>query len=164
MFRIRDLTRSKKKPMLTPVSTPTVLAVYCSDPRFQHAFERFLRKELKLARGKFVPIVIAGGPGSLANPAMVEEISVLKRQILFFLKHNPSVRSIVLINHEDCGFYRNVIPNHICKKNREREDAPVTAKVVIEHLNSNGFLDIEVTAYYASFANAKRNRINIERV
>ena len=49
-------------------AAPSAVVIYCSDPRFQTAFDNFIANDLHLAKGDFVPIVIAGGGGALARP------------------------------------------------------------------------------------------------
>ena len=44
-----------------PEVAPQAVVVYCSAPRFQVAFDQFIEKELGLAKGEFIPLVIAGG-------------------------------------------------------------------------------------------------------
>lgn len=143
---------------------PTTLIIHCSDPRFQFAFNCFLANDLDLAQGQFIPIVIAGGPASLANPAMAEEMQYINIQIVFFLNHFPSIKSIVLINHEDCGFYSK-IPNPTGKKeNREKDDAFIAAENTADRIASEGICGVEVLAFYAKFANADRSEIVFEKM
>jgi hypothetical protein len=47
---------------------PEAIVVHCADPRFQEAFEEFLKTELKLEKGKYIPIVISGAVASLSEP------------------------------------------------------------------------------------------------
>lgn len=143
---------------------PTTLIVHCSDPRFQFAFNCFILNDLDLAQGQFVPIVVAGGPASLANPAMAKEMQFLNEQVVFFLNHFTSIKSVVLINHEDCGFYSK-IPNPCDKKeNREKDDTPTVAKATADRIASEEIGGVEVLAFYAKFANADRSEIVFEKM
>lgn len=143
---------------------PTTLIIYCSDPRFQFAFNCFLVNDLDLVYGQFVPIIVAGGPAALANPAMAKEMQYINEQIVFFLKHFPSIKSVVLINHEDCGFYAE-IPNPIGKKeNRERDDTFIAAEAAAEHISSEGIYGVKVSAFYAKFVNADKSEIVFEKM
>ena len=143
---------------------PITLIIHCSDARFHFAFNCFFVNDLNLASGEFVQIVVAGGPASLANPAMAKEMQFLNNQIVFFLKHFLSIKSVVLINHEDCGFYK-LIPNPTNKKeNRERDDALVAAKATADRIASERIQGVEVLAFYAKFANADRSEIVFEKM
>ena len=42
--------------------TPEAIVVYCGDPRFQEAFEGFIANELKLAKGQYIPMIVAAAP------------------------------------------------------------------------------------------------------
>ena len=146
------------------IAHPKVLLIHCSDPRFQVAFNGFIQGELGLKPGEFVAIVGAGGPGALAHPATTSKMQDLKDQIVFFLKHFPSIKKVVLINHQDCGFYE-LIPNPQNKKeNRERDDLPTAAEAVSYKLSAEGIQGIVVEAYYAKFANANHDSIIFERL
>ena len=144
-------------------TNPTTLVVHCSDPRFQLAFNCFLTNEPDAVRGQIVPIVVAGGPASLANPMMAKEKEFLSNQIIFFLEHFPSIKLVVLINHEDCGFYRK-IPNPTGRKNRERDDALIAAQTVSDRIASEGIEDVEVAAFYAEFANIDKSEITFKKM
>ncbi|MEK7540686.1 MAG: hypothetical protein AAB529_00375 [Patescibacteria group bacterium] len=143
---------------------PTTLAIYCPDPKFQFAFNRFFMDDLNLVYGQFIPIVVAGGPGSLANPIMTIERQFLSSQIIFFLRHFPSIKSIILINHEDCGFYGKILNLSGKEKNREKDDAPVAAKAVVNRIALEEINGIEVAAFYAKFANADKKEIAFEKM
>ncbi len=143
-------------------TTPTTLVVHCSDPRFLAAFNRFLPKEIDSFR-QVVPIVVPGGPAPLANPMMAREKQVLEGQIIFFLKHFPSIKLVALINHEDCGFYKQ-ISNPTGRENREREDAPIAAQAVAGRIASERIEGVEVVAFYATFTNTDRSEISFEKM
>jgi len=143
---------------------PTTLVICCSDPRFQFAFNCFIQNELDLNHGDFVPIIIAGGPASLAHPAMAKEIRFLNEQIVFFLKHFPFIKWIFLINHEDCGFYTKIPNPGGQKKNREREDLPLAAKALTERISAEKILGIKISSFYAKFDNSDKNEIIFEEI
>lgn len=143
---------------------PTTLIIYCSDSRFQFAFNRFFMDELNLVPGQFAPIAVAGGPGPLANPIMIKERQFLGDQIIFFLKHFTSIKSVVLVNHEDCGFYEKILNLSGREKDRERYDAPVAAKAVINRIALEEIKGVEVAAFYAKFANADKSEIVFEKM
>ena len=91
-----------------PEAAPQAVVVYCSAPRFQVAFDQFIEKELGLAKGEFIPLVIAGGAGVLAHPERLpKEFSFMRERFELFRKNYPSIKRIVLINHEDCAHQQN---------------------------------------------------------
>lgn len=138
---------------------PTAIILRCSDPRFRIAFRDFTEQDLELQQGEFVPINIAGGPAILAHKKTHhEEFSIIVKQILFFLKHFPSIRLIVLIGHEDCGFYKT-IKNHPDQEEKEKKDLPRAVKAL------SGFIaaEVEIKTFYARFADESQNEIVFEK-
>jgi hypothetical protein len=90
-----------------PTVRPEAIVLHCSDPRFQTAFAPFIENELGLAKGRYVPFVVAGGAGVLANPERrPKEFKFLKDRFELFHGQFASLRRLVLINHEDCAYYR----------------------------------------------------------
>lgn len=80
-------------------------AVFCSDGRFATQCEDFLRNGLGIDRSDLV--VLPGGPARLAgyeDPAF-EENAVLDE--LAFLIEAHELERVILIQHEDCGFYQH---------------------------------------------------------
>ncbi|QQG45629.1 MAG: hypothetical protein HYW89_01775 [Candidatus Sungiibacteriota bacterium] len=79
------------------------VVVHCSDPRFQEAFRRFIKEELKMEHP--APLVVPGSISSVGlELAMPKHLKTLKDQVAFMLKHGERPR-LVLINHEDCRAY-----------------------------------------------------------
>jgi carbonic anhydrase len=139
---------------------PTAIILRCSDPRFRIAFRDFAANDLELAQGGFVPINIAGGPAILAHRNdRQEEFSFIVKQIYFFLNHFPSIRSVVLIGHEDCGFYAT-IENHPDREEKERKDLPRAAKALDALIGNK----VEIKTFYAKFADESQNEIIFETV
>lgn len=81
--------------------------VYCSDGRFGEQIEDFLHHGLGLIR--FDRLVVPGGGGSLAGhfQAHIAEEGVMEQ--LRFLIDAHGLGRIVLISHEDCGFYTGLL-------------------------------------------------------
>lgn len=80
-------------------------AVYCSDGRFEAQCEDFLRNGLGIDRCDLV--VLPGGPARLAgydDPAFSEN-AVLDE--LAFLVQAHELERVILIQHDDCGFYQH---------------------------------------------------------
>jgi hypothetical protein len=153
-----------------PQADPEAIVVYCSDPRFQTAFEPFLETELGLRKGQFVPFVIAGGAGVLANPERLpKEFKFMKDRFVLFRHHFPSLRRVVLINHEDCAYYKMLgdkIPGLRLEQagglaHQPRADLePIAA--VFHRLLSHLGLGVEL--YYARFADGDHCQVVFERL
>lgn len=82
------------------------IVVQCGDPRLQKIFNQFLSHELNIQHP--APISLAGS----VSPIGIQHIAgdhyrTLKNQILFFLKHFPNAK-VVLINHENCRMYDGI--------------------------------------------------------
>jgi hypothetical protein len=150
-------------------SAPETVVIYCSDPRFQTAFDSFIANDLHLAKGDFVPIVIAGGGGALARPhELPKEFKFIKERLELAREYFPSVRRVVLINHEDCRYYESLrgkvfglIGARLSNLVGAREDLPTIATVFARFLTHLG-LDVEL--YYAHFADGTHNEVVFERV
>ncbi len=153
-----------------PEAAPQAVVVYCSAPRFQVAFDQFIEKELHLAKGQFIPLVIAGGAGVLAHPERLpKEFKFMRERFELFRRNYPSVRRVVLINHEDCAYYRMLAekipaflghhgdgPDH-----RAREDmGPIAA--IFSRLLSH--LGVQTEFYYAHFADPGHTQVTFDRV
>ena len=148
---------------------PNAVVVYCSDPRFQAAFEQFIAKELHLARGAFVPIVIAGGGGALARPhELPKEFKFMKDRLELAREYFPLIKRVVLITHEDCRYYESIkgkilglIGAHFANAISPREDLPAVAGV-FRHLLAD--LGLSVELYYAKFADEGHTRVTFEKL
>ena len=138
---------------------PNTIIINCSDPRFKIAFRAFIIEGLELSQGEFVQINVAGGPAALAHrKTKYNGFWYLIDQIRFFLRHFESIKKIVLIGHEDCGFYKT-IADHPDKKDPEKKDLPRAIEAIHETLDGR-----EVKSYYASFTDENRAEIVFEEV
>ncbi|MFW6032549.1 MAG: carbonic anhydrase [Phycisphaeraceae bacterium] len=79
------------------------IAVYCSDGRFGQQCDEFLRRQLGLSRVD--RLVVPGGAGALVDhdKARLEATGLLDE--LAFLAEAHRLNHVVLINHQQCGFY-----------------------------------------------------------
>lgn len=79
-------------------------AVYCSDGRVCEQYDDFLQHGLSLPR--YDRVALPGGPACLAGyaQARIEEAGVLDE--LKFLVEAHGLKRVVLIQHEDCAFYK----------------------------------------------------------
>lgn len=151
------VNRVKYKAIKTP--KPTVLRICCSDPRFRIAFRDFTAQKLRLQQGEFVPINVAGGPAALAHQTeKSNDFLYLFSQITFFLRHFPSIRRIIVIGHQDCGYY-TTIKGRPGRQHPEKKDLPEAV-----HSLEVIFANITVEAYYASFTDKTHTEIVFEEV
>lgn len=153
-----------------PEAAPQAVVVYCSAPRFQVAFDQFIENELHLAKGQFIPLVIAGGAGVLAHPERLpKEFKFMRERLELFRRNYPSIRRIVLINHEDCAYYRMLAekipaflghpadgPDH-----RPREDMVPIAAIFSRLL---AHLGVQTELYYARFADPDHTQVTFDRI
>jgi len=148
---------------------PDTVVIYCSDPRFQGAFDEFIARELKLAKGTFVPIVIAGGGGVLARPhELPKEFKFVKERLELARDAFPTVRRAILINHEDCRYYDSLrsriaglVGPRLAAALTPREDLSGMVRIFTQLLAHLGF---SVELYYARFADKEHTRVVFERI
>lgn len=90
----------------TPSEPSPVQAVvlYCSDGRYGSATERFLQRALSLPR--YDRLVFPGGAGSLGSHPAAWRTAEALLESLRFLVSEHGLRRVVLVAHDDCGFYR----------------------------------------------------------
>lgn len=79
-------------------------AVYCSDGRVTKQYDDFLQTGLGLPH--YDRVALPGGPACLAgySQARLEEAGVLDE--LKFLVEAHALTRVILIQHEDCAFYK----------------------------------------------------------
>ena len=82
-------------------------AVYCSDGRYGEQFDDFLHNALALPR--YDRLAIAGGPGCFAGHFMTYREAEGAAEGLRFLARVHQLERVVLIQHEGCAFYREVL-------------------------------------------------------
>jgi hypothetical protein len=153
-----------------PQAHPEAVVVYCGDPRFQTAFEPFIERELGLRKGHFIPLVVGGGAGVLANPERLpKEFKFMKDRFELIHKYFPSIKRVVLINHEDCIYYRMLaekIPGFLTDcasnlRNRPGEDMDLIERVFTRLLSHLG---LRIELYYAKFAGGDHSKVAFDRV
>jgi hypothetical protein len=153
-----------------PHAHPEAVVVYCGDPRLQTAFVPFIENELRLPKGHYIPVVVGGGAGVLAYPQRLpKEFKFMKDRFELIHRAFPSVTRAVLINHEDCIYYRMLaekIPGFLtdpASKLRDRpgEDMDLIADVFNRLLFH---LDLKPELYYAKFASDDHTKVAFDRV
>jgi len=88
-----------------------VLAVHCSDYRFHAGYQEFLNKKLNL-EGNYDLLAIPGGPQCLTLVEYLPKFSWSSLKWFRFLVDAHSVKRLILIQHQDCAWYRTV-PLHL---------------------------------------------------
>jgi hypothetical protein len=149
---------------------PDAIVIHCSDPRFQPAFEQFLANELGLVKGGYVPIVVGGGGGVLGHPEQLpKEFKFIKERLEHYRKAFPTIRRVVLINHEECRYYESLKgktlaflgPRFVISPEHAREDLSLVSRAFQKLL---GHLGWTVELYYARIADAQHGKIEFEKL
>lgn len=82
-------------------------AIYCADGRYNDQADEFLHTQLHLPR--YDRVAIPGGAACLAPHALaMRERGALEKQLRFLIEAHALSR-VILIAHEDCGFYKHVL-------------------------------------------------------
>ena len=79
------------------------LAVYCSDGRFGEQFDDLLEHKLGLPR--YDRLAIPGGAAALASHFVAHREEQGAFEHLRFLIEAHDITHVVLVAHQDCGFY-----------------------------------------------------------
>ncbi|HVT80807.1 MAG TPA: carbonic anhydrase [Phycisphaerae bacterium] len=121
-------------------------AIYCSDGRYGEQMDDFLHNCLGLPH--YDRVAIPGGAACLAGHLLaMRERGALDRQIKFLVESHGLAR-IVLIAHQDCGFYKhNVHPSRLRQKSLEEvqfADLAAVASLLRDFCH-----DLDVDAYFA---------------
>jgi hypothetical protein len=82
-----------------------VLAIHCSDHRFQAGIRDFLDEGLNL-RANYDCLVVPGGPECLVELETLPKFSWVSRKWSRTLIRMHSLKRLVLIAHQDCGWYK----------------------------------------------------------
>jgi hypothetical protein len=132
-----------------------VIVLQCTDDRFAKPQHKFVKEELGL-QTHYYKLVRAGGALSIARRGMKKMkkhfISLLE-EIDTLLKHSE-VTHLVIINHEDCKRYDDVIDRETEGSNAERDDLMDAALYL-----TGKYPKLQIGAYYAHFANKKRTKV-----
>lgn len=123
-------------------------AVYCSDGRYGEQMDEFLHHHLELP--EYDRMAMPGGCAALASHfvTMREEMA-LDRQLRFLISsHN--LHTVVLIAHQDCGYYKQIRLRHKTLEEQQMADL----KKAAERIRGYG-PGVEVKAYFARKAQGK---------
>lgn len=86
----------------------SVVAVHCSDPRFQPHFQDFLRKGLALRN--YALVAVPGGPQLLAPPESMPVLEEAGWRWMDFIMGLTHTERLILIAHSDCRWYAHSCP------------------------------------------------------
>jgi len=134
------------EPLLSEVrfeaSYPPVLAIYCSDGRYAEACDWFI--EHVVGEARFDQFAVPGGAAWLCLDYDRVWEHELARRYLQFLIRAHQIQRVILIAHENCGFYRERgVPPEVM---RERQIADLqTAQRVL----TTWFPHLRVECFFA---------------
>jgi hypothetical protein len=124
------------------------LAIHCGDYRFQQAFHEFLTATLKLGDA-YDLMVLPGGPLSLTHQLSHSEDTRSARKWSRFFVENHGIKRVVLIQHQDCGWYQSMSPklrDPAALRSRQEQDLKLAAEVLQET-----FPELRVDLYLAQW-------------
>jgi hypothetical protein len=136
-----------------------VLAIHCGDYRFQDAFHEFLNDSLKLG-GNYDLMVIPGGPLSLTLFEYLPKFQWASWKWLRFFAEQHKIRRLILIQHQDCGFYKTM-PLHLHHSPEPRQRQEQDLRRVREAMKKD-LPQITVETFYAGWD--ATDRVTIDSV
>ena len=151
------------------VTPPRAVVIYCSDPRFQKAYAEFIRTDLGLGDGEFIPLATLGGIASLTEPLRLpKDFKFMKDRLEFIFENFKTVNRFILINHEDCRHYeglKSVIGRlflqHVkSMSERQTNDLKTVAKLLLDYAVPG----MQVELYYARFSPGEPRSVVFEKI
>jgi len=124
---------------------PHALALYCSDGRFASAVEELAAS---LGEPRIDEMCLPGGPGLLddwTSPSILE--TGLVEDAVRFLVVGHGTRTVLIVSHEGCGFYKARFPDITEVERRERQMADLLRVRTRLQRSHQG---VVVQAFYAS--------------
>ena len=88
-----------------------VLAIHCSDHRFQAGFYEFLNLKLNLDEN-YDLLVLPGGPQCLTLVEYLPKFSWAGWKWFRYLVDSHDLKRLILIQHQDCRWYK-ALPLHL---------------------------------------------------
>jgi hypothetical protein len=125
-----------------PSPEADVVAVHCSDPRYQPHFQQFLNTALGL--GRYGLVAVPGGPQFLTLTDYLPKFSWAGWRWLKFLVDLAHPRRIILIAHDDCRWYHGFLPHGQEGRPRQVEDLRRVRAMLAER-----FAGAHVELYFA---------------
>lgn len=132
---------------------PEVLVLRCSDHRFQAGYDEFLNVHLKLS-SNYDLLAIPGGPQCLTLAEYLPKFAWAGWRWFRFLLEKHAPKRIVLIAHQDCGWYKK-LPASLIRftdlRNRQEDDLRRARNLLLRE-----FSHLEVELYFAGWDEAGR--------
>lgn len=125
-----------------------VLVIHCGDYRFQVALHDFLNHTLNLA--SYDLMVIPGGPLALVLAEPFPKYRWASQQWLRFFVEQHNLTRLILIQHQDCGFYKSMAEHLNFPIERLRERQLQDLRHVRESM-SGELPHVAVDLYYAAW-------------
>lgn len=135
------------------------LVIHCGDYRFQSAFQEFLNGSLNLD-GNYDLMVIPGGPLSLTLFEYLPKFQWASWRWLRFFVEQHKVRRLILIQHQDCAFYRTM-PLHLHASPEPRQRQELDLRRVKDAMKKD-LPQLAVELYYPGWDTA--DRVTIESI
>ncbi len=136
-----------------------VLVVHCSDHRFQAGLYEFLNLSLNLNEN-YDLLVIPGGPQCLTLVEYLPKFSWASLKWFRFLVEEHELKRLILIAHEDCGWYK-ALPFHLHESSEPRRRQEEDLRRVKRAL-AKDFPELHLELYYAGWD--VNDRITIEPI
>lgn len=134
----------KSAPVAAESGGNPVVAVHCSDPRYQPHFQDFLRGGLKLDR--YALVAVPGGPQCLAPAQHLPKFSWAGWRWMKFLVQLTQPSRVILIAHDDCRWYlENGFTDASHARDRQIEDLRRARQEIVERFGA-----VPVEVFYAS--------------
>lgn len=130
----------------------SVIAVHCSDPRFQPHFQDFLRKGLGLRN--YALLAVPGGPQLLAPPDSMPHMEDAGWPWMEFMMDLTHTERVILITHSDCRWYVGTYPD--AEPARVQQQQLLDLERVQRNL-SRRFPSLRAELYYASLEGSDVN-------
>jgi hypothetical protein len=125
-----------------------VLAVYCSDHRFQEGFHEFLNLTLHLDQN-YDLLVLPGGPQCLTLVEYLPKFAWASWKWFRFLVEAHGLKRLILLQHQDCGWYKE-LPLHLHSsanpRQRQEEDLRRARAALVKERP-----ELTVELYYAGW-------------
>jgi carbonic anhydrase len=126
------------------------LMVRCSDHRLARACEDFLENQLHAPPGSYDLLVVPGGPQFLCPTTYLPKFLWVGARWVRFLVEAHGIKRMVLIAHQDCGWYRQLFGPQLAptdpvrKEKRQRQDLHDTRANLLQ-----AFPDLKVEIFFA---------------
>ena len=140
--------------MLPPVSS-AALVVHCSDHRFQRIFREFIQSTLKI--DDYDVIAVPGGPQVLAALDYLPKFAWAGSRWTKYLVESHGLKRIVLIAHDECGWYKQLHGTHAEIESKQRADLAHAEEQLHRALPA-----VSVEAYFATLHEPAPRVVKVE--